>query len=181
MKKVLAAAMVVATLSALAQPASAVHQPVRDRQDTRGRLDLRRVEMKRGYPRRWVIKTHEAYRANRIFDKGYLLVYFDTFGRDRADYYVLLQPTREKMKGFLWKDKRPGNKDRRLAPTSVRRGNKRSITTSAPFHRMRTPGLTYRWHVRTIYTGKNCKRVCIDKAPDNRWITEPYAQPPATS
>lgn len=177
MKKVLAAAMVVASLSAFSHPASATHQNVRDGEDTRGKLDLRRVEMKPGTPRKWVIKTHEAYRANRIFDKGYLLVYFDTFGTDRADYYVLLQPTWTKIKGFLWKDRKPGNDDRRLAPTRVRRANKRSITTSVPFREMRTPGVTYRWHVRTIYTGKNCKRVCIDKAPDNRWITEPYVQP----
>ena len=181
MRKALAAALVVASLSALSPPASATHQNVRDGQDTRGKLDLRRVEMKRGTPRKWVIKTHEAYRANRIFDKGYLLVYFDTFGTERADYYVLLQPTRSKIKGFLWKDRKPGNDDTRLAGTRVRRANKRSITTSAPFRKMRTPGLTYRWHVRTIYTGKNCKRVCIDKAPDNRWITEPYVQPPSTS
>lgn len=181
MKKVLAAALVVVSLAALSQPASAVHQAVRDPQDTSGKLDLRRVEMKPGLPRRWVLKTHEAFRANRIFDKGYLLVYFDTFGTERADYYVLLQPTRKKLKGFLWKDKKPGNDDRRLGPTRVRRANKRSITTSAPFSKMRTPGLTYRWHVRTIYTGRNCKRVCIDKAPDNRWVTEPYSQPPDPS
>ncbi|MDQ4095206.1 MAG: hypothetical protein M3174_03245 [Actinomycetota bacterium] len=147
MKKVLAVALVVASLPALLQPASATHQPFRDAQDTRGKLDLRRVEMKRGLPRRWIIKTHEAYRANRIFDKGYLLVYFDTFGTDRADYYVLLQPTRSKIKGFLWKDRKPGNDDRRLAPTRVRRANKRSITTSAPFRKMRTPFFIYVWHL----------------------------------
>lgn len=180
MKKVLAAALVVALLPAAWSPASATHQAVRDRQDTRGKLDLRRVEMKPGLPRKWVLKTHEAYRAGRIFDKGYLLVYFDTFGTDRADYYVLLQPSRTKIKGALWKDRKPGNADRRLAPTRVRRANKRSITTSVPFRKMRTPGVAYRWHVRTIYIGKSCKRVCIDKAPDHRWITEPYVQPPAT-
>ena len=176
MNKVLAAAVAVFAAVALAPPASAVHTDVRDTEDTKGKLDLRRVEMRQGPPRKWVLKTHDNFEAETIFDKGYLLVYFDTFGTERFDYYVLLRPTRTKIKGSLWKDAKSPNNDVFLSHTRVRKPNNRTVTTTVPFRKMRTPDeqMTYRWHARSIYSGRNCRRVCIDRAPDIGSITEPY-------
>ena len=179
MKKVLAMAMVIPALLTLASPVSATHSNVRDDNDVSGRLDIRRVDMLQGLPREWVLKTHKGFTAKRVFDKGYLLVYFDTFGDERFDYYVLLRPTRAKFKGELYKDARNGNNDVLLGQTDLRKPNRRTVTTTVPFRKMRTPDgrLTYRWHARTIYTGPKCKRVCIDRAPEDRSVTEPYLQP----
>jgi hypothetical protein len=179
-KKVLAVVVAALATLTLALPASAVHTEVRDGDDTPGKLDLRRVEMRQGPPRKWVLKTHGGFHAGEIFDKGYLLVYFDTFGTKRFDYYVLLRPTRSRIKGSLWKDAKSPNNDVFLSNTRVRKPNKRTVSTTVPFRKMRTPDgrLTYRWHARTIYTGPKCRRVCIDRAPDNSSIHEPYVPTP---
>ena len=175
MKRGVGLAIATAALVGLVAPATATHVVVRDRNDVDGRLDLRAVEVHRGPPRRWTFKTHKAFNARRIFDKGYLLVYFDTYGTKRFDYYVLLRPTRHKIKGDLWKDRKQSN-DEIIAGTRVGKPGKRKVTTTVPLRKMRQgrARLTYRWHARTIYVGRRCKRVCIDRAPQARSITEPF-------
>ncbi|MDQ4142848.1 MAG: hypothetical protein M3198_03735 [Actinomycetota bacterium] len=179
MRKVVAGVVALAALTLLMPSASARHVDVRDPNDVEGRLDIRRVDMRQGPPRKWVIKTYEGFHSDRIFDRGYLLVYFDTFGSHRADYYVLLRPTRDKIKGNLWRDAKEGENDFMISSTRVRRANRRTISTTVPFKKMRTPKdrVNYRWHVRTIYSGPNCRRICIDRAPETRWVIEPYVQP----
>ena len=168
-----------AALALFAPTSVAEHVRVRDRDDVDGRLDLRAVEMRNGQPRRWILKTHKAFSANRIFDRGYLFVYFDTYGKKRFDYYVLLRPERTKIVGALFKDRRVEN-DKKLASTKVRKSGKRAIVTTVPFRYMRHPdtAIRYRWHARTIYTGRKCHRVCIDRAPNARSIEEPYVPLP---
>ena len=180
MKKVIAGVIALAAMMTLTPSASAIHADVRDENDVDGRLDIRRVEMRQGPPRKWLIKTYRSFRADRIFDKGYLLVYLDTFGSRRPDYYVLLRPTRERIRGNLWRDAKGGNNDFMISATRVRRPNRRTISTTVPFRKMRTPDhrLNYHWHVRTIYSSPGCRRICIDRAPENRAVTEPYLQPP---
>lgn len=175
MRRVIAASLTAATLLALAPSAGANHTVVKDNDDTPGRLDVRRVEVVGSQPRKWVIKTHNAWRVRGIFDKGYLLVYLDTFGGNRFDYYVLLRPERKKMKGGVWRDVKNGN-DFPVAPTKVNRPNQRTVRTTVPFRKLRVPDtqLDYRWHVRTIYAKRGCYRaVCMDRAPQFKSILEP--------
>ncbi len=175
MKRLVALALAAAALMSLGSPVSASHVTVRDRNDVDGRLDLRAVEVLRGPPRKWILKTHKAFSARRIFDKGYLLVYFDTYGTKRFDYYVLLRPGRHKIKGNLWKDRKQAN-DEIIAGTRVGKPGKRKVATTVPLRKMRQgpARLTYRWHARTIFTGRHCKRVCIDRAPQARSVVEPF-------
>ena len=179
MKRLVASVMVLSGLMLLAPASLAEHSEVRDRDDVDGRLDLRAVEMRNGPPRRWILETYGAFSANSIFDRGYLLVYLDTYGTDRFDYYVLLRPKRSKVVGVLFKDRKEAS-DQKLSRTKVHKPSKRSIITTVPFREMRRPdaALTYRWHARTIYTGRGCRRVCIDRAPDARAVEEPFATLP---
>ena len=174
-RQLLAVVLAVAAVTLCVPPSLAEHVRVRDRNDVDGRLDLRAVEMRNGQPRRWILKTHKAFSARRIFDRGYLLVYFDTYGTKRFDYYVLLRPERSKIVGELFKDRKEAN-DEKLTSTKVRKPGKRAVVTTVPFRFMRQPdtATTYRWHARTIYSGRTCRRVCIDRAPDTRSIEELY-------
>lgn len=174
-KSMLALAFAFGALVVCVPSAVAEHARIQDGDDVDGRLDLRAVEMREGQPRRWILKTHKAFSARRIFDRGYLLVYFDTYGSKRFDYYVLLRPYWSDIIGELYKDRRESN-DELLAETKVRKPGKRAIVTTVPFRYMRQPetAVTYRWHARTLYTGRGCRRVCIDRAPDGRSVEEPF-------
>jgi hypothetical protein len=154
-------------------PALASHEDVKDEEDVDGRLDIRRVEMEDGPPRDWFITTYKGHRADRIFDKGYFLVYFDVRKDERFDYYLLLRPTFDKIKGNLWRDYKEAN-DKIVGQSRVRHPSNKTIRASVPFRKMMIPEnrLDYRWQARTIFSGKTCRRICIDKAPDVGAVTE---------
>lgn len=172
MKRRLVLLMVMVML-VLALPAFASHQDVTDDNDVDGRLDIRRVEMEEGPPRKWTITTYKGYKPEEIFDKGYLLVYFDIRGDERFDYYLLLRPVWDKIRGNLWKDYEEAN-DEMVGHSRVRKPTGRTITATVPFKKMKIPKkqVDYRWHARTIFAGPNCRRVCIDRAPDVGSVTE---------
>jgi hypothetical protein len=169
---------VVAIVMLVMLPASATHEVVQDSNDVKGHLDLRRIEMKEG-PRRWLISVRRGFNADHIYDKGYFLIYLDTFGDDRFDYYVLLRSVRDRIKGDLWRDKQKKN-DEVVASTRVWRRNDKTVVTTVPFGKIRHPKskLDYRWHVRTLWSGPTCREICIDRAPNGRSVTELFVQPP---
>ena len=160
-------------VAALSLPALASHEVVKDDDDVKGRLDIRRVVMEEDQPRVWNIMTYRGYKPEAIFDKGYLLVYFDVRQDPRFDYYLLLRARFDEIKGNLWRDYREAN-DVIVGQSRVRKTNNRTVTATVPFKRMLIPKsrLEYRWQARTLSSGPKCRRVCIDKAPDNRAVTE---------
>ena len=175
LRRAIAASVTAATLFALVPQAAAHHMVVRDGDDTPGRLDVRRVEVVGSSPRSWVIKTYQTWGARGIYDKGYLLIYLDTFGGDRFDYYVLIQSLKKKLKGSVWRDLRTAN-DFVVGPTTINRANRRTVRTTVPFRKLRMgkTRVDYRWHVRTLYSKRSCwKAVCIDRAPHGGPVVEP--------
>ena len=162
-----------AILLFMALPAVASHEAVKDKEDVDGKLDIRRVEMTDGPPREWFITTYKGHRAEKIFDKGYFLVYFDVRKDERFDYYLLLRPKWNTIKGDLWRDYKEAN-DEIVGHSRVRHPSNRTIRASVPFRKMLVPKnrLEYRWQARTIFTGRNCRRVCLDKAPDVGAVNE---------
>ncbi len=175
LRRAFATGLTAAALCVPAPTAVANHVVVRDRDDTPGRLDVRRAEPTGVSPHKMTIKTHNAWGVNDIFDRGYLLVYLDTFGGNRFDYFILLRPERGNMRGNVWRDVKNGN-DRQIARTKVGRANRRTIRTTVPLRKMRIPAtqVDYRWHVRTIYAKRGCYRaVCIDRAPNSESVVEP--------
>lgn len=155
--------------------ASATHQVVRDPNDTRGKLDIRRVKIGGQRANRWQITTDRGWSVRGIFDRGYFLVHFDTFGDDDYDYYVLLRSDRRHMQGSLWRD-RQRSRDELIGTADVRRPNRRTVKATVPMRKMRFPeaAVNYRWHARTLFIRKGClKKVCIDRAPNRGAVLEP--------
>ena len=179
MKRLLVLAVAV-VLASTALIASATHQEVRDPNDTRGKLDIRRVEIVGDAANRWVITTDRGWAVRRIFDRGFFLIHFDTFGDDHYDYYVLLRSDRLHMEGTLWRDPK-NSRDRQIGTAEVSRPNRRSVKVTVPLRRMRFPdaAVNYRWHARTLFIRKGClKKVCIDRAPNRGAVVEPMLPAP---
>lgn len=148
---------------------------VSDANDTPGKLDVRRVKVVRNSPLRWVIKTYNPWSVRELYDRGYFLVYLDTFGSDRFDYYVLIKSLKTRLKGNVWRDARKGN-DFSVARTKVDRVGPYTVSTTVPFRKLRVPKtqVDYRWNVRTIYSKRSCWRaVCLDRAPQFESVVEP--------
>lgn len=175
---VLVVLLTAASLSTLL--AKANHQNSKDRNDVKGMLDIRKVKtFGRNKNPSWTIIAFSGMTAKAMRDTGFFLVYLDTFGDSRFDYYALVSSKGSKMQGTLWRD--PANKrDRRVGKLSVWRPDKRSVSLRVPLNKMNTGGnkrIVYRWFVKTLFTGNNCRRVCIDRAPNNNSLIESNGKP----
>ena len=154
--------------------ASADHVDLDDRNDTRGPFDVRRVKVVEGRKPRYEVLTHTQWRVAEVWDRSYGLVYFDTFGGDAPDYYVMIRSDGREMRGTLYRDKRR-KADRVISGAKTWKHVKRGFVVRVPLRRMKFPEqrLVYHWWVVTLHTGPKCKRVCIDRAPDSGAVTEP--------
>lgn len=167
---------------ALPPPASARSATVRDGNDTKGPLDVRRVYHLGGRRPMWKISTGSNWTARRVFERGFVLVYLDTFGPRDSDYYALLWSNRARMRGTLVRDRSRPRRDRAIAGLKVWRRDRGSVSVRIPLARLfvserRT---SYRWYVKTIVGLRRCARaVCIDRAPDARSVEEPLPDPNA--
>lgn len=176
--------VVAAALAALPLLASANHQDVTDGNDVRGSLDVRRVEVKgtRGRPK-WRLATYGSWSAAAIWDQGYGLVYLDTFGSSRYDYYALVRSNGFSLRASLWRDRKSA-KDARVSTLHVARADHRSFTVEIPLRKLSIPRsrLVYRWYAETVVTSEACPRSCLDRAPDEGGVTEPVPghKPPTT-
>lgn len=153
--------------------ASARHVDLDDPDDTRGLLDVRRVDSFGGKDRpKWEIRTYERWRAVEIWDGGWGLVHLDTFGDERFDYYVLVRSNGSRLVGSLYLD-RPQKDDRRVGNVKVDKPDRRSMLVILDLDDVRRRGSrSYRWFVRTLFMSGRCKEVCIDRVPDTSAVTE---------
>lgn len=154
--------------------ASADHANVTDRNDTRGPFDVRRVKVAGIRQPRYDVVTFPRWNVRRVWDRSYGLVYFDTFGGESSDYYVMVRSDGYRMQAKLYRD-RARKKDKVMSGVKAWRPNKRSFAVRVPLRKMKIPErrLVYHWWVLTLHTGKGCKRVCFDRAPDSGRVTEP--------
>lgn len=175
LRRVALALAIVAVAAAIPLFALAGHMDPRDPNDTRGPLDVRRVVAGRDLKRpRWKIVTFDPWRARQIFDRGYVLVFFDTFADKRYDYYALVRSVGPRLRGSLWRDRKVKSDVFKTA-LRVRRANRRSVTVRVPLGRMKFPEtrVYYYWHVQTLMTNRRCPNVCFDRAPDTDGVLEP--------
>jgi hypothetical protein len=167
--------LLVTTASLSTMFAEATHQDRKDGNDVKGKLDIRSVNTF-GQTRNpgWKIITFSRSTARALRDRGFFLIYFDTFDDERFDYYALISSTGSTLKGKLWRD-RSNRPDRKIGKLSTWRTNKSSASVRVPLNKMNLGGqarLTYRWFVKTLFTGKRCHRVCIDRVPNEKSVTE---------
>ncbi|HEX2196145.1 MAG TPA: hypothetical protein VHJ76_04390 [Actinomycetota bacterium] len=161
-------------LASLPFTASADHFAVTDGNDTKGPFDVRRVKVAGTRKPRYDVVTFSRWTAARAWDRSFALLYFDTFGGDAPDYYVMVRSDGRRMRGRLYRDK-ARKKDRPLAFVKTWKPGKRSFAARVPLRKMKFPEqrLVYHWWVLTLHTGRKCKKVCFDRAPDSGKVTEP--------
>ncbi|MFN2390031.1 MAG: hypothetical protein ABR575_10565 [Actinomycetota bacterium] len=165
----------VAALGLVPMLASANHAEVLDPDDATGFLDVARVGVT-GDPMqpRWAIETFGEWSAERLWDRGWLFIYFDTFGSARPDYYALLRSNGKRITGVLRRD-RPEKSDYTIAGLDPTRPHRAAVAVRVPLARMRFGDVRaeYRWHVETVLINRRCRRVCFDQAPDGEAMVEP--------
>jgi hypothetical protein len=153
------------TLAALPMLALASQRDVRDDNDVKGRLDLRKVSLY-GRPRVWNLKTYDGWSSRSIWDHGYLLVQLDTIGGQRFDYHALVSSNGRSMEGVLFRD-RAKKADYRVARLAAWRLNRRGVKVRIPLGKTNIGERRgfFRWQIRSLFTGRGCRRSCIDVAP----------------
>lgn len=168
---VCAAAVAAATVPLLA---TAEHTGVADPNDVKGPFDVKRVRVHGTRTPRYDVITFSRWDVAGVWDRSYGFVYFDTFGGDAPDYYVLARSDGYRMRALLYRD-RARKKDRIVGKVKAWRPNGRSFAVKVPLRKMTFPEqrLVYYWWVQTLHTGTECKRVCFDRAPNRERITEP--------
>jgi hypothetical protein len=159
--------------------AGADHLDPDDPNDTRGPLDVKSVRSW-GRARRpgWRVITFARWSAERVWDRGFVMVFLDTRRSDRFDYYALVRSNGSKMRARLFRDRRR-RRDRDLGPLAAWRPSRRSVSVRVPFRKLRVGDnrAFYRWQVQTLFTGSRCRRVCFDVVPDRGPVLEPLNEP----
>ena len=178
--RIVAVAVAAAVLAVLVPMlATAEHIAQRDPNDTKGLLDIKRAARAASGPR-WKVVTWREWGVARIWDRGNALVYVDSFGSRRADYYVLVRSDDNKLQASLYRDRSSG-KDRPIRAVRVRHPGRKLITVTVPMGKLRRrDSRIYRWYVVTLFSGTKCRQVCIDRAPDSGSVTEPGPVPSPT-
>jgi len=160
--------------------AKATHRDSKDGNDVSGKLDIRAVNTSgQDSTPRWKIITFSRNSVRELQDRGFFLIYFDTFDDSRFDYYALISSNGSALKGRVWRD-RTNRPDRNVGTVAVWRADQSSVTVRVPLSKMNTGGkarLTYRWFVKTLYTSSGCHRVCIDRAPSKGVVTDNNGKP----
>jgi len=161
---------------AVASPLLAIagHVEIPDANDTRGILDVQRVDLDGSSRPTWQIITFSDWTAARLWDKGYFLVRLDTFGSGRYDYYALVRSNGYGMKGTLVRD-RQGKPDFNVSKLTAWHPTRSSIKVRVPLSKMRIGELRveYFWQVQTLFSNKTCTQICIDDVPDDSGVAEP--------
>ena len=173
MKRAVIALAILATL-ALPLFAAAGDSSVHDPDDTKGRLDIRRVDFEGHKRPRWTVFTWRRWHSRDIFDQGYILVRLDSFGGTRFDYYALIRSVGHGLTAGLFRDPRH-HPDTRLSGLKVWRPDRHSIKLRLRLSKLHFGGSRsfYRWAVETIFSNHNCPRTCFDSAPGHGAIKEP--------
>jgi hypothetical protein len=159
------------------------HVDPRDPNDTRGPLDVRRIDVVRRRTPRFEVITWRGWTARQIWDHGFGLVRLDTFGSSRFDYYALVRSTGTRLRGDLFRD-RARRPDRRLFTLRTSKASRRKFRVRIPLRRLRMPRsrAVYRWEVQTLFVGSRCRRTCFDFVPNQGSVRErnPFASTTTT-
>lgn len=175
--------LVVAAVVLIPVLAFAQSVELRDGNDTKGLMDASEVIFTDGETPRWTFLTFKSWTADRIWDRGFVIVNLDTFGSGRFDYYALVRSDGTKLHGELFRD-RERKDDYRVADLKVWRKNRQRVTVKVPLAKMNIgeTRLFYRWIGKTLMVGVNCPKVCIDRIPDSGSVQAlvPGAEPTPT-
>jgi hypothetical protein len=159
--------------------AQASHQNATDPNDVQGLLDVRRVHVSPERPPRYTFRTFRRWTVAEVWDAGYLLVHFDSFGNQHFDYYALVRSNGNELLGSLWRD-RIRRSDYKVGNIKVWRTDRERVTVRVPLDRLNVRRAYYRWYASTLFTSDVCPHTCIDRIPDGGAIEEPLVEPTPT-
>ena len=171
--------------AAVAIPLLAVanHAYVSDPNDTRGLFDVKTARVNAARPPTWTVVTFPRWTVAQVWDAGYVMIRFDTFGTERFDYYALVRSNGYRMVGTLVRD-RVNKSDFNVSHIKAWHPKPRKVRVRVPLEKMQIGKhrLHYRWRVETIYVTPNCPRSCLDHIPDRGAVSEmlPWVTPTAT-
>ncbi len=138
---------------------------VADPKESHSRLDVREVDAdSTARDLVFTVLTWRRWRAPQIRDRSYLLIHLDP--RSGSRYYALVRSGGGGMSAVLFH--KQGGRDVRAGRLKVWRTDRKSVSVRIPRRRLALPppGGQYSWRVQSLTTGKRCKRVCFDLAPD---------------
>jgi hypothetical protein len=139
-----------------------------DENDTHGFLDVKHIEssLETDEPV-WRVITISRWSAFRMWDRGFVLVYLDTFGGPLHDYYALIRSVGTRLRATLYRN---GHK---LGSIRVWRPNNRSVSIQVALNRLLVAADRgfYRWRVVTLTD--RCRNTCFDRIPDEGAMVEP--------
>lgn len=163
-------AVVVGALVALASIpfwATAQLSQTTDPNDVKGLMDVRKIKVSGSNKPRFLTTTFHRWRAKRVWDAGYTLVYLDAKGDDWFEFYALIYSDGRSMKGRLYRHRRQKS-DYVVRKLSAWKPNKKKVVVKIPLKHLNMPEkrTVVRWYVQTLMTGRDCPSVCIDRAPD---------------
>lgn len=164
-------------------PLFAKTQPhdISDGNDTKGLLDVERVHVNTHRPPRFSLVTFRSWTAEEVWDAGYMLVHFDSFGDKHFDYYAFVSSDGQRLQGKLYRD-RSRKSDYRVGWLKVVRQDSRHVRVRVPLDQLDIPKKRgfYRWYANTLFTSDVCPSVCIDRIPNSDAVTEEVGGPSPT-
>ncbi len=171
-----AAAVVVALAVLVSGTAVAEPSADNDPNDTRGPLDIRRIERTSGtkYPR-FSVRTYEAWSKRRIRDRGFVVVYVDSFGDRHFDYYALVRSDGRALRAALYRNRKQ-SRDYRIKSIPAAHPGRRAARVTIPFKALRKRETFFRWRVQTLWNGRGCPRVCFDRSPATEGVRDPFGR-----
>ena len=139
-----------------------------DPNDQKGILDIKMVTRWGGDKPGWKVATFKDWKTRRIYDRGDVIVWLDTRGGERADYFAVVHSDSSgHIRARLYRDFKKKD-DKRKGSLNTWRKNRHSVSVKVPLSKLNFDDerIYYAWYVQTMWTSDNCKRVCFDLAPD---------------
>jgi hypothetical protein len=169
----------IVVFASLMSPAAGNHKVVSDANDTNGRADIKKIRMVNDRPRKWFFRTWRNWHVNDFFERGYFILYLDTFGGNRFDYFVFVRAKRSSLAGAVWRDFKKKD-DRKVAGAGTRKVGKNGMRVKVPFRKMKIgeARLKFRWFGRSIWSGPHCRQLCLDRAPNQKNVSELFIPNP---
>ena len=178
--------MAVAVLAAVGLsaiiPALAARTNLGDANDSPGRLDLQHIRFDRDTgPATWMVRTFDSWTVRDIQDSGFVLVILETLGSPDEDYLVVARSDGRKLIGLLLR-RRANGRDTEVGRVRVAKSGADGLTVTVGMGKLKfgPKRTSYFWWVLSQFTGKDCPRTCLDRAPDERAVQQEIPTPSPT-
>ena len=151
----------------IAMAAPGFHSDIADPNDTKGVLDVQRVRLDHEGGAEVTVITFAEWTPASIWDRGNAYVFLDTEADAGPEYFVMVRNTGAELQAMLWRDRRD-RRDVYLRKVAVRRKSPDGVSVALPIKSLEFGPArdSYFWWATTSFTGRLCRRTCLDRAPD---------------